>query len=348
MRAALITEYRKPLSIENLPDPAVPRDGIVMRVQATGVCRSDWHTWMGHDDAASLPLVPGHEMAGDIIEAGPEVRRFKAGDRITVPFVLACGGCSVCLGGDHQVCADQIQPGVNFHGSFAEFVAIPRADTNATQLPETVDFADAASLGCRFITSFRAVVEQGRVRPGEWIAIHGCGGVGLSAVMIAAAIGANPVAIDVNENALTLAKSLGAVHTLNARDVNDVPAAIHDLTDGGAHASIDALGSIATCRNSVLSLRRLGRHVQVGLMAEEHAEPPIPMGTVIGKELEILGSHGMSPKNYPALFDMIAAGRLRPATLIGEQLTLSAGAELLARMHEPAVTGIAVITDFTQ
>ncbi|MEQ8666867.1 MAG: zinc-dependent alcohol dehydrogenase family protein [Rhodospirillales bacterium] len=346
MRAAVISEYRKHLSIENLSDPAVPRDGIVVRVRATGICRSDWHTWMGHDDAVSLPLVPGHEMAGEVVEAGPEVRRFRTGDRITVPFVLACGGCPVCLGGDHQVCADQVQPGVNFHGSFAEYVALPRADINVTHLPAGIGFAEAASLGCRFITAFRAVVEQGRTSPGEWVAVHGCGGVGLSAIMIAAASGASPVAVDISDEALSAAERLGAVRTINARAVDDVPGAIHDITGGGAHVSIDALGSTITCRNSILSLRRLGRHVQVGLMAEDHAEPPVPMGTVIGRELDIRGSHGMSPKNYPALFELIGQGKLAPAALIGDHISLSAGADLLVRMHAYPATGIAVIDDF--
>jgi len=347
MRAAVITEYNKPLSIENVPDPEVPRDGIVMKVRATGVCRSDWHTWAGHyPDDITLPLIPGHEMAGEVAEVGAEVHGFKVGDRITVPFVLACGHCPICLSGNHQSCDEQIQPATDFHGSFAEYVALPRADVNVAHLPDGIGFAEAASLGCRFITAFRAVVEQGATQPGHWVAVHGCGGVGLSAVMIARAIGAQPIAVDIDNTTLARARDLGAVAVVNARDSNDVPAAIKELTKGGAHVSIDALGSTATCRNSILSLRTMGRHVQVGLMKAEHAEPAIPMGPVVSKELEILGSHGMSPKNYPELFRMIETGVVRPGDLIGEELTLEQGADLLTRMDSFPGTGVSVITSF--
>ncbi len=347
MRAAIITEYNKALSIETVRDPETPSDGVVMHVRATGVCRSDWHTWSGHyPDDVSLPLIPGHEMAGEVVEAGPLARGFKPGDRITVPFVLACGHCPICLRGDHQSCDDQIQPATDFNGSFAEYVALPRADTNVAHLPDGIDFAEAASLGCRFITAFRAVVEQGRVRPGQWVAVHGCGGVGLSAVMIAAAIGAHPVAVDINAPALELARELGAVTTVNAREVNDVAEAVREITAGGAHASIDALGSTTTCRNSIFSLRTMGCHVQVGLMKEKDAEPPIPMGPVVSKELDIRGSHGMSPKNYPEIFRMIESGTVRPGALLGEELTLEQGADLLTRMDFFPGTGVSVITRF--
>ena len=210
--------FTEPLQIEDVPDPQVPEDGAVVAVRATGVCRSDWHGWMGHDPAISLPHVPGHELAGVVEAVGPAVRGFATGDRVTVPFCCGCGTCDPCRHGHTQICDRDFQPGFTAWGSFAELVALPRADLNLVRLPDALGFVAAASLGCRFMTAFAAVTERGRVGAGDWVAIHGCGGVGLSALMIAHALGAAVVAIDVDDETLELARSLGAAHTINARD----------------------------------------------------------------------------------------------------------------------------------
>ena len=173
MRAAIITEYERPLRIENVADPELPKNGIIMKVRATGVCRSDWHTWMRHyRDQIRLPLIPGHEMAGDVIEVGTDVIGLQPGDRVTVPYGLACGRCHICLEGNHQSCNAQVQPSTDSDGSFAELIALPRANINVVKLPDEVGYAEAASLGCRFITAFRGVVEQATVRPGDWLESH--------------------------------------------------------------------------------------------------------------------------------------------------------------------------------
>ncbi len=144
----------------------------------------------------------------------------------------------------------------------------------------------AASLGCRFATAFRGIVDVAKVQPGEWVAVHGSGGVGLSAIMIAAACGANVIAVDLDERKLSLAREIGAVATINAADTTDVVGAIREITKGGAHVSMDALGSPTTCFNSIACLRRRGRHVQAGLMTGVHASPSIPMSKVIAHELQ--------------------------------------------------------------
>ena len=249
MRAVVFEEFGKAPTVQTVPDPNPSPDGVVVKVEATGLCRSDWHGWMGHDPDIRLPHVPGHELAGVVVAAGRQVGRWKTGQRVTVPFVAACGRCAECASGNHQVCEHQFQPGFTAWGSYAEYVAIDHADTNLVALPEAMDFATAASLGCRFVTSFRAVVDQGRVRPGEWVAVHGCGGVGLSAVMIASAMGANVIAVDLTEEKLELARRLGAVATVNATETPKVAKAIKQITDGGAHMSMDALGHPATCSN---------------------------------------------------------------------------------------------------
>lgn len=343
MRAMYYEQFGAAPEIRTLPDPTPTNAGVVISVEATGLCRSDWHGWMGHDPDIRLPHVPGHEFAGTIAAVGRDVRRFKVGDRVTVPFVSGCGHCMECRSGNQQVCEEQFQPGFTHWGSFAEYVAIEYADQNLVHLPEEISYETAASLGCRFATSFRAVVDQGRLQGGEWLAVHGCGGVGLSAIMIGAALGANVVAIDIAEDKLALAQALGASVIIDSRAVADVSEAVREVTGGGAHVSVDALGHPQTCCNSILNLRRRGRHVQVGLMLADHATPAIPMGRIIAHELEIYGSHGMQSWRYDAMLRMILSGKLSPDRLIGRRITLSEAAPALATMDSFRENGISII-----
>ncbi len=209
-----------------------------------------------------------------------------------------------------------------------------------------MDFATAASLGCRFVTSFRAIVDQGRVTPGEWVAVHGCGGVGLSAIMIASAMGANVVAVDLTDEKLEFARKIGAVATVNASATPNVVKAIKQATNGGAQMSMDALGHSTTCFNSISCLRRRGRHVQVGLMLGDHAKAAVPMSKVIAYELEIRGSHGMQAFRYGAMMDMIGSGRLKPELLIGKTMSLDEAPAAPMAMDGFEGTGIGVVTRF--
>jgi alcohol dehydrogenase len=333
-------EYSGQIAIEDVADPVPSPDGVVVRVMATGVCRSDWHGWRGHDPEIALPHVPGHEFAGVVVAAGREVHRWHEGDRVTVPFVSGCGTCPSCRSGNEQVCDRQFQPGFTAWGSFAEFVALRYADNNLVAVPDTMGFAAAAVLGCRFPTAFRAVRDQGRVGAGEWVAIHGCGGVGLSAVMIAVVARARVLAVDIDPESLKRATEMGAEAIVDASTVTDVPAAIQERT-GGVHCSLDALGSAITCRNSILSLRKRGRHVQVGLLTE--GDTPIPMDAVVAKELEILGSHGMQAHRYPEMLAMIESGVLAPERLIGRRIGLSDAPAALAAMDGFGGPGVTVI-----
>jgi alcohol dehydrogenase len=346
MKAAVYEDFREPLRIQTVPDPKPGDDDVVVRVLANGICRSDWHGWMGHDPDITVPHVPGHELAGIVEEVGKRVTRWEPGDRVTVPFVGGCGRCPQCLTGNHQVCDHQFQPGFTHWGSFADYVAIQYADTNLVRLPEEMDFISAASLGCRFMTSFRAIVAQGRVAAGEWVAVHGCGGVGLSAIMIANAIGAQVIAIDIRPEALTVAKRVGASHTVNATKESDVVGAIREISGGGANVSLDALGSGKTCFDSVLCLQKRGRHVQVGLMLADQSKPEVPMDHVVAKELEILGSHGMQAHQFPNMLDMINGGKLDPRALVSKTVTLEEAPQVLENMGTFGGTGITVIDRF--
>jgi alcohol dehydrogenase len=342
VNAAVMRAFGQPLRVEQVDDPEPGADGVVVEVRATGVCRSDWHAWMGHDPAIVLPHVPGHELAGVVAAAGPQVRGWKPGDRVTAPFCCGCGSCDQCRHGHTQICDVDYQVGFTGWGSFAQLVAIPRADLNVVALPEELGFAEAASLGCRFITAFAAVTEHGRVTPGDWVAVHGCGGVGLSAVMLAAALGARVVAVDVDDATLALARSVGAAHAIDAR-ASDPVEAVLELTAGGAHVSLDALGSATACRNSIRCLRKRGRHLQIGLMLEDERETAIPIDRVISYELELRGVHGMAVGRYDALLRLIAAGAVEPGRLIGRTIGLAdAGAELEA-MGGFAQRGVTVV-----
>ena len=406
MKAVSYPAYGVVPVLVDVPEPECPAGGVLVRVMATGVCRSDWHAWRGHDPVP-LPMVPGHEFAGVVAAVGSGVGRWRVGDRVTVPFACGCGECEVCRAGDTHVCPSQTQPGFTGWGSFAEVVAVHAADANVVRLPDSVGFVEAAALGCRFATAYRAVVGVGRLAAGEWLAVHGCGGVGLSAVQIGVALGARVVALDVSTAAREAALALGAEVALDpaapggsaarsgaahgsgesrasegsgvarasegsgaahgsgescgsdgfggsrASDDSDasrgpdesgascesdgsgaevVAAAVVVATAGGAHLSIDAYGSVATMRASVLGLRPRGRHVQVGLLLGDAAEVGVPMGRVIGWELEVLGSHGMPSRDYPGMLDLVAAGRLEPGLLVGRVVGLAQAGDALAAM----------------
>jgi alcohol dehydrogenase len=309
------------------------------------MCRSDWHVWAGHDDN-SFPQVPGHELAGVVTSTGAGVTRWQPGDRVTVPFVCGCGRCQWCESGEAQVCPHQRQPGVTDPGSFAESVALHAADTNLVALPDGLDFTAAASLGCRFATAYRALVARARLAPGEWVSVVGAGGVGLSAVMIAHSIGARVVAVDRNPSALAVATELGAEHTVRA-DEADVAAAVRDVTGGGSHVSVDAVGTEHTCAAAISSLRRRGRHVQVGLLPPVEGHPRVPMARVIGWELDVLGSHGMAAADYPDMLRLVEQGTLKPQRLVERTIGLEDAAALLPTFDRLSPAGMTMVDPTT-
>jgi len=346
VKAAVYEQFQGPVKLCTVDDPEPGESGAVLKVEATGVCRSDWHGWMGHDRDITLPHVPGHEIAGTVEAVGQQVKSWRTGDRVTVPFVCGCGSCEQCDSGNHQICDNQTQPGFTHWGSYAEYVRIDYADTNLVALPESIEFVTAAGLGCRFATSFRAIVAQGNVAPEKWVAVHGCGGVGLSAVMIAAAFDATVIAIDINDDALEMAVMAGAGATVNARSSDSVVEEIREISQGGVHLSLDALGTRETCYNSIANLRKRGRHVQVGLMAGDDYHPALPMELVIGNELEIVGSHGMQAFEYERMLRMIEDGRLQPDKLVRQTVSLERAAEALGNPGDLQVAGVTIINRF--
>ncbi|HET9126953.1 MAG TPA: zinc-dependent alcohol dehydrogenase family protein [Propionibacteriaceae bacterium] len=341
MRALLMDEIAGPLAVREVGDPVAPDGGVVVRVLATGLCRSDWHAWAGHDDIA-LPHVPGHELAGIVDAVGAGVTRWSHGDRVTVPFVCGCGRCQWCLAGNAQVCPEQQQPGFTHWGSFAELVALHAADTNLVAIPDGVSFEAAASLGCRFATAYRALTARARLRPGESLTVVGAGGVGLSCVQVGVALGADVTVVDRTARALELAASLGAARTVLATPDAEPAETVQRLT-GGTHVAVDAVGSEQTCATAIHSLRRRGRHVQVGLLPPVDGHPRVPMDRVIAWELDVLGSHGMAAADYPGMLELIAAGVLRPDLLVERVVGLEDAATLLPGLGSASPAGITLV-----
>ena len=339
MRAIYFTKFQGGLSIEDIPTPKPSDHGVVIKVEATGLCRSDWHGWMGHDSDIQLPHVPGHEFAGTIHAIGSQVKNFKVGDRVTTPFVCGCGNCTYCQSGEAQVCPTQTQPGFTHFGSFADYVAIENADFNLINLPTNISFATAAALGCRFATSYRGLIKRAKVKPNEKVVIYGCGGVGLSAIMIAKSQGADVYAVDINDEALKIAQLLGA-KTINSKSTDPVKA-LQDI--GGADIAVDALGSEATATASILSLARRGRHLQLGLMLTPTGLSQIPMARVIAWELDLFGSHGMAAKDYPEMLALVANGALNPAQLVTREINLEEGTKALSELNNQPSSGITII-----
>ncbi|MEM8591040.1 MAG: zinc-binding dehydrogenase [Pseudomonadota bacterium] len=333
---------RADLEITDWPDPDCPEDGVVIAVEACGVCRSDHHSWTGADPTP-LPHVMGHEFAGTVVEARGSA--LKPGQRITAPFILGCGTCEDCLEGQPTICATQFCPGFHGPGAFAERLPIRAADFNAVPLPDAVPFEIAAAMGCRVTTAWRALVDRAGVRPNEWVAIHGCGGVGLSALLIARALGARVVGVDPSDGARAMAKSLGADVILPAGELEQ----LHDITGGGAHVSIDALGIAATFDASLRSLRKLGRHIQVGMPTGASETVPLPLlELVYARQLSLHGMRGLGAAGFAPLLQLIEDGKLDLAPLIAGRIALGDVQGIFEQMDSYAVTGVHVVTDFTR
>ncbi len=353
MRAAVLEAYGEPLSIESVEPPEPDPHGVVVDVEACGICRSDWHAWQGHgewaDDRVPLGQILGHEPAGTVAGVGEQVDRFEPGDRVAVPFNLGEGSCPQCRNGHGNVCQDGYALGFEetVPGAFAERIRVPHADFNVVALPDGVSTTEAAALGCRYVTAFHALAHRADLAAGDWVAVHGCGGLGLAAVQIAGALGANVAAVDIREDPLELATELGADATVTAGDGVDVPAEIESVTHGGAHVSVDALGRAETCRNSVDCLRTRGTHVQVGLTTDaERGEIALPMDELTRWDVTVVGSRGMPPSRYDELLRLIASDRLEPDALVTNEVALEDVSGRLAAMSEYETRGVEVVTEF--
>jgi D-arabinose 1-dehydrogenase-like Zn-dependent alcohol dehydrogenase len=348
MKAAVLEAFKKPMVVhDNWPDPECGPEDAIVKVEANGICRSDWHVcegdwaWIGLQP--ELPHVIGHEYCGIVEEVGSQVKHFKKGDRVICPFNFGCGTCEFCQSGHQNTCTNFEAAGFKRPGGYGQYAGVARADLNLVALPESIPFVEAASMGCRFMTSFHGIVDQAQVGAGNWVAIHGCGGIGLAATQIATALGANVIAVDINDESLAVAKQMGALHTVNAAKV-DAPTAVVELSGGGVHVSVDALGIATTCVNSIMSLRSRGRHLQIGLTTqEEKGQVSLPVDIMVARELQFVGTIGMQPQRYPAMLNMVESGKLTPGRMVTNVIPIEGASGVIQSMGSYGTVGTTVV-----
>jgi D-arabinose 1-dehydrogenase-like Zn-dependent alcohol dehydrogenase len=345
MKALVFEEIGKPMVVrKDWPEPKCPPDGAIVRVEGSGICRSDWHLWQGDwgwiGFKPRLPAILGHEFAGVIEEVGKDVKNLKPGARVVVPLAQGCGVCDDCRTGYSNHCMRGGMTG------YAQYGVLSHADFNYAPLPDEIDFVEASSMGCRYVTAFHGLLDQGHVKADESVVIYGCGGVGLSAVQIASALGARVIAVDLDDRKLELAKQVGADDVVNGKKTDPVNAVI-ELTNGGADVSVDALGIATTCRNAVASLRKRGRHIQIGLTTQqEKGEVALPIDQIVFREIQLVGSLAIQSFRYPALLSMVQRGRLAPRKLITETIPIEKAFGVLEQMSKFENVGISVINQF--
>lgn len=346
MKALLLEEVGKPMQVSEVEDPKVSVDGVIVQVKASGICRSDWHFWTGDIPLRSTPHVLGHEFTGVIEEVGSQVKKFKKGDRVIVPVAQGDNACPTCLNGHQNICDNRVTPGVHYWGGFGEYVHVPNAEGNLVIIPDSLDFVSAASLGCRFITAYYGIVDQVKVQAGETVVIHGCGGVGLSAIQIANALGAEVIAVDISNDKLEMAKKVGAHIVINGQNENAVEA-VHEITKGGANVSVDALGIKTTCQNAIMSLGKRGRHLQIGVTTKvENGFIPVPIDLIVSKELSIQGSLTMPVSRYHAMLNFIDKLNIQTSDLVTERVSVEQVNDIFKSMSNFTNVGISVIDRF--
>ncbi|GEN46168.1 zinc-binding dehydrogenase [Alkalibacillus haloalkaliphilus] len=341
---ALVMEDVKRAVVKDVPDPQIDSKGIVVKNMANGVCRSDWHMWVGDIDFVQ-PII-GHEFAGVVEEVGSEVKNFKKGDRVIVPFSGSDGTCPYCLKGDTHLCDSFLVPGVAYEGGYGEYVGVPNGDRNVVHIPESVSFKDAAAMGCRFMTSYHGVIDQAQVLPGERVVVYGCGGVGLSAIHIANSMGAEVIGVDINDNNLNLAKQMGAHHIINSIN-NDPVEAVQEITRGGADVSIDALGIAQTCLNGINSLKKGGRHLQIGVTTQKEAGYiSLPIDDMVMAEKSFITTLGMPGHRFEPMLNMVGQGNLNPGQMVTDEISLSEVERVFNDMSDYKTNGTIVVTKF--
>jgi propanol-preferring alcohol dehydrogenase len=334
MKAAVVHEFGKSLTVE---DVSVPRPGpgqILMRVVASGVCHTDLHAADGDWPVKpTLPFIPGHEAAGSVAAVGPDVRIVKEGDRVGVPWLhSACGMCEYCLTGWETLCQQQQNTGYSVNGGFAEYVLAPAAYVG--HIPEKLDFTDAAPILCAGVTTYKGL-KQTETKPGDWVAIVGAGGLGHVAVQYARAMGLHVAAVDISDEKLDLAKSLGAELVVNAAEKD--PATIIQNQVGGAHGVLVTAVSPKIFRQSIDMLRRGGTCALVGLPPGDF---PTPIFDVVLKGITIRGSIVGTRKDLQESLQFAAEGKVRP---IVETQSLDAINDVFDRLRSGRVNGRVIL-----
>jgi 6-hydroxycyclohex-1-ene-1-carbonyl-CoA dehydrogenase len=318
VKAAVFYAAHEPMRIEDVPTPQ-PRAGeILIRVAGCGVCHTDLH-YLDHGTPTfkQPPVILGHEIAGTVAALGAGVTVLKEADRVLVPAVLSCGHCTLCRTGRENICENSQMLGNHIDGGYAEYVAVPAKDV--FRMPDDVPLVEGSVIADAVTTPFHAVVRRGKVAAGDWVIVFGCGGVGLSLVQVAAAVGARVIAVDVKDAKLETARRFGATATLNPAAVPKLDKAVRALSGGGVDVAFEAVGK-ATAQEAALNcLRTGGRLVLVGYSPETL---PLNAGRVMFRELDIMGSLGCRPVDYPRAIELVRQGKVRLADMVTHRFPL--------------------------
>jgi alcohol dehydrogenase, propanol-preferring len=319
VKAAIFHGANLPLAVEDVLTPEAGPGELLVRVAACGVCHTDLH-YLDHGTPTFKPppLVLGHEIAGIVAETGEGVERFATGDRVLLPAVLPCGDCFLCRTGRENVCERSVMLGNNVDGGYAEYVTI--AARHAFALPPEIPLVEGAIIADALTTPYHAVVNRGRVQPGDRVVVVGCGGIGLNVIQMAAALGARVVGVDLSEKKLEWARRLGAVDTLNPTTVTRPDRAIRELTGGGADVALECVGTPKAQEQALNALRTGGRLVLVGYSPEAMT---LNGGRVMFRELEVVGSLGCRPVDYPRVIELARQGRIRVAEMVTHRFPLA-------------------------
>lgn len=342
MKAAIFLGPNQPLRIDSWPVPAIKPDEVLVKVAACGVCHTDLH-YIDHGVPTfkKPPLILGHEPSGIVAQAGVEVRNFKEGDRVLLPAVLTCGRCEYCRTGRENICSTMSMFGNNVDGAYAEYVAAPAKDV--FHLPEEIPLEEGAIIADAISTPYHAVKNRAEVKAGDTVVVFGCGGVGINVVQVAAAFGGIVIAVDISDKKLEWAKKFGATYTVNSSKVENVGKEIKKLTGGGADIAIEAIGRPQTIEAAFGSLRKGGRLVVVGYSAEDIK---LSAAKIMYFEMEIRGSLGCRPVDYPRLIELCRIGKIKVKELVTHKFPLEQindAFELLRRRDENSLRSIIVL-----
>ena len=320
MKAAVFHEPNKPLKIEEVETPKIETHEILVKIAACGVCNTDLH-YIDHGVPTfkKPPMILGHEPSGIVEEVGAEVKNFKAGDRVLIPPVFSCGYCDNCRLGRENICFNMVMLGNHIDGAFAEYTKVPAKDCQ--HLPEDLPLEESSIIADAISTPYHAVKNRAQVKPGDSVVVFGCGGVGINVVQVAAASGASVIAVDIVDKKLDMAKKLGAQQTINAsgKEDKELLKEIRKLTGGGADIAIEAIGNPKTIELANGAVKAGGLHCQVGYT---HHNVPINAGRLMFREIEIKGSLGCRPVDYPKIIAMVRTGKIQLEPVVTHKFKL--------------------------
>ena len=319
MKAVRLVEPGRPLELHDVPLPAPGAQDVLVRVKAAGICHSDAHYRAGKSRVHPLPLTLGHEVAGVVESVGCDVRYFKSGNRVCIHYLTTCGTCAWCAQNNEQFCTSGQMIGKYRDGGYAEFIVVP--ERSVFQLPDEISFEHGAIMMCSSATSLHAL-RKARLQPGETVAVFGVGGLGLSAIQLAKALGAgNVFAVDINHRKLELAVKLGAV-PVNASLADPVTRLAELTENGGVDVALELIGMPLTMQQAVRSLAIKGRAALVGIT--EKSFPLTPYHEVINKEAEIIGVSDHLATEIPELLKFARGGKLDLSHIVNRTVPLDA------------------------